>query len=233
MDINIFIPCSIGNHDCEGSIEAMLSYAKRTNSRWMFPKRYYHMDQRVDNSTIVRFLVLDACDLVCGAEPRNFRCVPTMNAQTSSITRTEQYKWIERTLKLSKPKTVDRMWTVVVGHWAVYSYAGNSQTQELIDNLEPLLQKYKVHAYFNGHDHSLQHIRKYHPQEEWSPHYFTSGAGGYALHTLQPQARSHPDLIHAATVHGFMWVNVTHSIFRVQFLDDSQQILYTTDVQYA
>ncbi|CAK4118895.1 unnamed protein product [Aphanomyces euteiches] len=226
---------SIGNHDCEGNIEAMLGYSKRTTSLWRFPQRYYNMDHRIDNSTIVRFLVLDACDLVCGQEPefKDYRCTPAMDAQTSITSRRLQYEWIEKVLSMSAPKSLNdptelsRMWTVVIAHWGVYSYAGNGDTPELMSNLVPLLEKYNVHAYFNGHDHALEHVRK------GSIQYFTSGAGGYKLHELKPQARSHPELIHVDMTNGFMWVEVSHDTFRVQFVDGSTtEVLYTTDVPY-
>ncbi|KDO28014.1 hypothetical protein SPRG_20177 [Saprolegnia parasitica CBS 223.65] len=220
---------SIGNHDCEGSIDAMLNYAKRTNNVWKFPQRYYTFDQRVDESTLLRVVVLDACDLVCGQTPndRDFRCTATMNDQTSPETRTAQYEWLERTLSQSAPKQITRLWTIVVGHWAVHSYAGNGDTPELISHLKPLLQKHKVHAYFNGHDHALQHIKR----DQLS--FFTSGAGGYNLHELRPQARANPDLVHVDMVHGFMYVQVSRDVFRVQFVDGkTTDILYTTDIAY-
>ncbi|OQS00951.1 tartrate-resistant acid phosphatase type 5 [Achlya hypogyna] len=221
---------SIGNHDCEGSIDAMLGYAKRTNNMWRFPQRYYMFDQRVDAATIVRFVVLDVCDLVCGhaAKDRDFRCTAAMNDQTSAATRGVQYEWLERTLGQAAPKGVERMWTVVVGHWAVHSYAGNGDTPELIAHLKPLLQKHGVHAYFNGHDHALQHIRRDGLQ------LFTSGGGGYALHELRPLARANPDLVHVDVANGFMYVQVSRDVFRVQFVDGlTSDILYTTDVPYT
>ncbi|KAF0689566.1 Aste57867_18985 [Aphanomyces stellatus] len=226
---------SIGNHDCEGNIDAMLNYAKRTTSLWRFPQRYYNMDHRIDNSTVIRFLVLDACDLVCGQEPefKDYRCTAEMDKQTSIVSRRRQYEWIEKVLSMSAPKSLNdptqlsRMWTVVVAHWGVYSYAGNGDTPELISNLLPLLDKYDVHAYFNGHDHALEHVRKGNVQ------YFTSGAGGYALHKLKPHARAHPELVHVDMVNGFMWVEVSHDLFRVQFVDGTNsEILYTTDIPY-
>ncbi|RHY16050.1 hypothetical protein DYB25_002946 [Aphanomyces astaci] len=195
------------------------------------------MDHRIDNSTIVRFVVLDACDLVCGQEApefKDFRCTPNMDAQTSIASRRRQYEWMENVLSMPPPKAlgrddddVSRMWTVVVGHWGVYSFAGNGDTPELISNLVPLLEKYKVHAYFNGHDHAMQHVRKGNIQ------YFTSGAGGYVLHDLKPQARARPELVHVDMTNGFMWVQVSHDTFRVQFVDGATtEILYTTDVPF-
>ncbi|TMW66246.1 hypothetical protein Poli38472_004011 [Pythium oligandrum] len=221
---------TIGNHDCEGSIDAMLEYARQKDSLWYMPRRYYKIDRPVAPKTILRMIVVDACDLVCGHEPRNVRCKDSMNKQSSEKTRVEQYQWIEEVLSAGMPAGIERMWTIVVGHWAVYSYAGNADTPELIRSLDPLLQKYKVHAYFNGHDHCMQHIKKV--ENGWTRNYFVSGAGGYKVHDLKPHARANPDLVHAAMVHGFMTVRMTKDLFRVQLVDKMGDILYAADVDY-
>lgn len=221
---------SIGNHDCEGSVDAMMQYAKQERSLWYMPRRYYTIDRPVAPKAILRMVVVDACDLVCGTEPRNVRCNELMNQETSKETRLEQYKWIDSVLSAPKPAGVDKMWTIVVGHWAVYSYAGNAATSELIANLDPLLKKHRVHAYFSGHDHSLQHLKQV--EDGWTRNYFVSGAGGYRIHSLQPNARANPDLVHAAMTFGFMWVRITDAQFLVQFLDKAGEVLYTTEVQY-
>ncbi|POM61744.1 Tartrate-resistant acid phosphatase type 5 [Phytophthora palmivora] len=222
---------TIGNHDCEGSIDAMLQYAQTKNSLWYMPRRYYSIERPVAPKTILRLVVIDACDLVCGREPRDFRCTERMIEQSSKETRQSQYEWIEQTLSADKPAGVEQMWTIIMGHWGVYSFAGNADTPELIDMLDPILKKYKVHAYFNGHDHSMQHIRKV-DTDGSVRNYFVSGAGGYRIHELQPNARANPDLVHAALTHGFMSVHMTQTYFRVQLVDSSSEILYTTDVRY-
>uniref|UniRef100_K3X283 Calcineurin-like phosphoesterase domain-containing protein n=1 Tax=Globisporangium ultimum (strain ATCC 200006 / CBS 805.95 / DAOM BR144) TaxID=431595 RepID=K3X283_GLOUD len=231
-DLNVPWYITIGNHDCEGSIDAMLAYAGLKDSKWYFPQRYYSIDRPVAPKTILRIVVVDACDLVCGHEPRNFRCHEPMNVQTSEVTRLEQYRWIDDVLSAGKPEGVDHMWTIVVGHWGIYSYAGNAHTKELIDSLDPLLNKHNVHAYFNGHDHCMQHIKRLDPSSGRARNYFVSGAGGYPVHTLMPKARANADLVHAAMTHGFMWVKVTKTLFQVQFIDKAGEILYTTEVQY-
>jgi hypothetical protein len=153
-----------------------------------------------------------------------------MNKQSSEKTRKEQYQWIDEALSASQPRGVDKVWKIVVGHWAVYSYAGNADTQELIDNLDPLLRKHRVHAYFNGHDHCMQHIRKH--DHQWAMNYFVSGAGGYGVHELQENARANSDLFHAAMTNGFMWARVSEDSFQIQFIDWKGDVLYTTELQY-
>ncbi|CCI43874.1 unnamed protein product [Albugo candida] len=220
---------TIGNHDCEGSIDAMHQYASRKNSLWYFPERYYTLDRLVAPKTIIRILVIDVCDLVCGKEPRDGRCNGAMLEQTSPESRSAQYKWIDDTLSAEKPEGIERMWTVVVGHWAVYSFAGNADTPELIRHLDPLLKKHKVDAYFNGHDHCMQHIIK--REEGWTRNYFVSGAGGYRIHELQPEARANFDLVHAAMQHGFMSAQIDRHSFVVHFHSKDGEILYATRIQ--
>jgi tartrate-resistant acid phosphatase type 5 len=43
-----------------------------------------------------------------------------------------------------------------------------------------LLKEFSVAAYFNGHDHNLQHIKKQHS----SVQYITSGAGSAVRHDV-------------------------------------------------
>ena len=44
-------------------------------------------------------------------------------------------------------------WLLVAGHYPIYSVGEHGDTSELKSYLQPLLQKYNVHAYFCGHDH--------------------------------------------------------------------------------
>ena len=44
-------------------------------------------------------------------------------------------------------------WLLVAGHYPIFSTGEHGDTSELKSYLLPLLTKYKVHAYFCGHDH--------------------------------------------------------------------------------
>ena len=44
-------------------------------------------------------------------------------------------------------------WLLVAGHYPIFSTGEHGDTSELKSYLLPLLVKYKVHAYFCGHDH--------------------------------------------------------------------------------
>lgn len=62
-------------------------------------------------------------------------------------------------------------WIIVAGHYPMFSTGGHGDGSELQAYLLPLLLKYGVHAYVNGHDHVSEHL--YHN----GIHYFTTGAG--------------------------------------------------------
>lgn len=62
-------------------------------------------------------------------------------------------------------------WLIVAGHYPIYSAGSQGDVNELLEYLDPLLVKYKVHAYFCGHDHISEHLVKD------NIHYFVSGAG--------------------------------------------------------
>ncbi|KAF8354254.1 hypothetical protein PRIPAC_95877 [Pristionchus pacificus] len=46
----------------------------------------------------------------------------------------------------------------VAGHYPAYSISSQGPTQCLINRLVPLLKKYRVNAYFAGHEHNMQHL---------------------------------------------------------------------------
>lgn len=62
-----------------------------------------------------------------------------------------QLLWLKQRLANS---TADYL--LVAGHYPVWSVSEHGPTRCLLDNLLPLLNKYRATAYFCGHDHNLQ-----------------------------------------------------------------------------
>ncbi|EGD75722.1 hypothetical protein PTSG_07838 [Salpingoeca rosetta] len=209
-----------GNHDCRGSVAAMLDVAS-LSPQWHMPARYY-AEQFVVGGATVRILYLDTCLLVCGSMS-NFRCEDSMLPNLSVEEKEEEYAWLDRELAVAAD------WKLVVGHWSIFSLHGNGPTPELIDELLPRLVKHGVQAYFNGHDHSLQHL-VYRPAVAASSasgqqlHLFVSGGGGYET---QPQLKSEArgDLNAGVGVefsrgmHGFMKATLTRCTLEIAFVD--------------
>ena len=66
---------------------------------------------------------------------------------------------------------------IVAGHYPVWSVAEHGPTKCLVERLRTLLHKYKISAYFSGHDHNLQHIS--HEYMEHQVEYIISGASDF------------------------------------------------------
>jgi len=146
-----------GNHDHYGNAQAEVDYYnERRDSRWIFPSFWYtatfHLEQ--SNAT-AQFVFIDTIIL---ADDN-----PAFNKS-----RIEQYKWIQKTLEAS---TAD--WLFVVGHYPVYSGGEHGNTNELINNLLPMMKKANVDMYLCGHDHTLQHMQ----ESKKSILFFLSGNG--------------------------------------------------------
>lgn len=85
---------------------------------------------------------------------------------------------LERCLSASKAT-----WRIVVGHHAVISYSAHHGSQPELAGIRQVIERMGAAAYFNGHDHNLQHavppVRAAVPgaAEPTAVHYVTSGAG--------------------------------------------------------
>lgn len=79
----------------------------------------------------------------------------------------EQLTWLESSLAESKAT-----WKIVFGHHPVYSSGLHGSSTRLQKYILPLLRRYGVHLYLNGHDHNYERTK---PIEGTT--YLTCGAG--------------------------------------------------------
>jgi len=121
-----------GNHDYAGSMKAQIDYSKKSK-RWTFPSLYYKQTFTLRKGQTLDLIMIDTTPLYEFKKRDN-----------------KQLAWIKATLKASTAK-----WIIVMGHHQIYSLTSNSAY--LMSHLKPLLVKYKVAAYVNGHHHSQQH----------------------------------------------------------------------------
>lgn len=214
---------TLGNHDCEGHAERLISYAEHSE-RLRMPRTYYKRLVEMPSGGSLLLLVLDACTLVCGAGGgddgdggANHRCGGVKNGGAAA--RREQLAWLEASLAAAaRDEAV--AFKVVMAHWPVFSFAGNGPTEELIEDVLPLLEAHGVDAWFNGHDHNLQHLQR----RGGSLDFFVSGAGGYDIHGhLKEAAPSHlnaqAELRHKHAALGFLSVEADRRGFAVRFHD--------------
>jgi acid phosphatase len=179
----------LGNHDYLGNCDAQLEYG-RTHPRWNMPARYFLRTHRINDDTTADFFYLDTTPMV-----KSYSRVPRIAEHIATQNVKAQIDWFKDALAASRAR-----WKIAVGHHPIYSGGEHGDTLELVEDILPLLHKYDVQVWFNGHDHDLQHLvagklnlfcsgagaefRRTHEtaQSKW----FAKKRSGFTVVTLQP-----------------------------------------------
>jgi len=200
----------LGNHDYHGNCDAQLAYAG-TSPRWRMPARYYLRSEKIDGNTTVDFFYIDTTPMIKGYYKESKE-----NTRPNVITQDVpgQMAWFRNALAASTAQ-----WKIVVGHHPIYSGGEHGDTPELIENILPLLLEHKVQAYFNGHDHDLQHL------QAGTANLFCSGAGSQFRATSET---GHTKFAKACS--GFTTVALQADEMRVRMIDSNGTLLYTATV---
>jgi acid phosphatase len=127
----------------------------------------------------------------------------------------KQVQWLKESLEASTAQ-----WKIVVGHHPIYSGGEHGDTAYLIEHVLPLLQEHKVQAYFNGHDHDLQHL------QAGTVNLFCSGAGSRP----RPTATTSHTKFAKGGCSGFTALALRADQMDVRMIDDHGQLLYSTTV---
>jgi tartrate-resistant acid phosphatase type 5 len=200
----------LGNHDYqrfpESKVDAELTYARRTGTRWTMPARWYRFELPAKNPWVT-FLALDS-NMPRETSGRDFTLTPQEQA--------EQQAWLETELK--RPRTTPFLG--VIAHHPVYTNGPHGDHPVLIRDWDPLFRKYRVDVYMAGHDHDLQHLEfEGHPTS-----HFLSGSAGADLYTLKiDPAKRGP---YAQKVYGFSHITVTAQQMTLRHLDQNGAILH-------
>jgi tartrate-resistant acid phosphatase type 5 len=202
--------CILGNHDYHGNCDAQVAYNK-TNPRWNMPARYYVQSQQIDAITTADFFYLDTTPMV-KSYYKNGKEPTRPNVITQDVPK--QLAWFKAALAASKAQ-----WKIVIGHHPIYSGGGHGDMPELIENILPLLQEHKVQAYFNGHDHDLQHL------VAGNVNLFDTGAG--SQHTLTFYTKRSK---FAKSCSGFTTVSLQPDKMAVRMIDNRGNQVYATSV---
>ena len=166
-----FFRVLLGNHDHYGNVTAQVEYSKHSK-RWRMDDLYWSFEETVssalkDASTgevgaaTLKVINIDTCTL-CGFahytdpltgeqySPKGSE-LPGPHDQSFAD---DQMAWIEDQLQGASGAE----YIIVAGHYPVYSICEHGPTSCLVSQLKPLLEKYEVSAYLNGHDHCQEHI---------------------------------------------------------------------------
>ena len=201
----------LGNHDYHGDCDAQIAY-HQTSPRWTMPARYYTRTEPIDADHAAEFFCLDTTPMKASDD----LAIPTRNVHSQDVPK--QLAWLEAALAASKAQ-----WKIVIAHHPVYSGGEHGDTPYIVKNILPLLEKYNVQAYFNGHDHDLQHL------QAGNVNLFCSGAGskprstGTTAHTKFAKG----------SCSGFTAVALHADTLDVRMIDDHGRLLYTTSVPRA
>jgi len=220
-----------GNHDHRGNVSAEIEYMKHdVTRRWKYPNYYYQLKKYFVNSQdneIIRVGILMIDTVILTGQWDHDEPQPL---EGYHMLKGHQMKWIERELREMVNQKVD--WIFVAGHYPIWSVGEHGGTRYLQENLLPLLNKYGVTMYLNGHDHSLQMIR--HPGGMYD---VTTGAGHVVDSTMKHERevpsgwlKYHYPSRHEASGDsgGFVSVELSSaSQGYVKYYDETGQILYS------
>lgn len=188
----------LGNHDYRGNPQAQVDYSRRS-ARWRMPARYSMRHELLPGGGSADLFFLDTNVFIEGYQ----RDAAYSDLATQSAS--GQLRWLEQGLQGSRAD-----WRIVIGHHPVYSKgASHGDTPELIAKLKPLLDRYHVQMYVNGHDHDLQHI------VVDGVDYVTSGAGSL---TRPTSPRPGPRFTLGRTA-GFVAFSLTRDSLRASYID--------------
>ncbi|HTV40527.1 MAG TPA: tartrate-resistant acid phosphatase type 5 family protein [Candidatus Sulfotelmatobacter sp.] len=204
----------LGNHDYHGNCDAQLAYAGRSQ-RWTMPARYYKQSHQIDSTTTADFFYLDTTPMIRAYYRHGFEENIRENVITQDVH--GQLAWFKAVLSESKAQ-----WKVVFAHHPVYSGGEHGDQPELIENILPLLQEHNIHAYFNGHDHDLQHL------VAGDINFFCTGAGSQVRPTKKIEYTKF-----AKSRSGFTTVALGPDKMDVAMIDSRGSVLYTTSVARA
>lgn len=120
--------------------------------------------------------------------------------------------WMDSVLTVSRSR-----WTIVVGHHPIYSATPKGgNTQELIDEVLPILKKHHVPLYVAGHQHFMQHLKR----ETMD---FVVSGGGSDHGTV---TRERDDVVFGLSALGFVSVTVTPKLIQLKIADATNAVLH-------
>ena len=199
---------ALGNHDYHGDCDAQIAYS-HGSSRWNMPSRYFMLSKPIDGAATADFFFLDTTPMV---KAHHGDAKATAKAFQEDVPK--QMAWFTEALEKSTAP-----WKIVIGHHPIYSGGEHGDTPELIETILPLLQKHKVQAYFNGHDHDLQHLMA------GDINLIGSGAGSKVR---QPHETGHTRFARGCP--GFTTVSLRADKLLIGMIDSEGTTVYTTAI---
>uniref|UniRef100_A0A7N0TGJ8 Purple acid phosphatase n=1 Tax=Kalanchoe fedtschenkoi TaxID=63787 RepID=A0A7N0TGJ8_KALFE len=209
----------LGNHDYRGDVLAQLSPAlTKRDSRWLCLRSF------ILDSGHVEFFFVDTSPFVekYFTEPKDhvydWRGVLPRKAYVSNL-----LKEVNLALRHSTAK-----WKIVVGHHTIKSAGHHGDTEEVKEQLLPILEANGVDLYINGHDHCLEHMTS-----DDSPIQFLTSGGGSKAWRGDVSWSNPKDIKFFYDGQGFMSAQVTEDKIDIAFYDIFGNLLHKSEVTKA
>jgi acid phosphatase len=199
----------LGNHDYHGNCEAQIEYSK-TSKRWNMPARYFKRTETISDTSTADFFYLDTTPM-SKLDDDEVEFKGKLKAEDVP----KQVAWLEAALAASTAP-----WKIVIAHHPVYTGGQHGDTPYIIKHILPLMEKYGVQAYFNGHDHDLQHL------QAGKVNFFCSGGGSKPRAAIKQTPRTKFGL----GCSGFIAASLSADDLEVTMVNDQGKVLYTTGV---
>lgn len=208
---------ALGNHDYRGNIQAQIDYSKLSR-RWHMPSAYFSKTFELKNGNKVLMVVMDTSPFIDSYHEKGSDMHENIIVQDT----TAQKKWIEKQLATTDEAV---KWKIVVGHHPLYSGGkrkDNPDTKAFEKKFANMFDKYKVDAYFCGHEHDLQIIKP-------KGRYTTQFLSGTACEVRSTGSRE--GTIFAAEKAGFMTFSLNDLNLLAQVVDANGTIIHTTTIE--
>ncbi len=106
----------LGNHDCRGSVDAMVEVSGKDGNKWAMEGLYYSRSYDIDSSREgdeLGFVFLNSCMLTCVTGSESYFCSDNSEPPTQEAIQTH-YDWLKATLQ--EMVTKDVLWKVALIH---------------------------------------------------------------------------------------------------------------------
>ncbi|KAF5795355.1 putative Acid phosphatase [Helianthus annuus] len=202
----------LGNHDYRGNVSAQLSPTlTHKDSKWLCLRSF------IVNSGIVEFFFVDTTPF----QDKYFTEEEHTYDWSGILPREEYLSNVLKEVDMALEES-NATWKIVIGHHTIFSAGSHGNTQELVDQLLPILEAKDVDLYINGHDHCLQHISSQNSQLQ----FLTSGGGSKAwrgeVNQWDPK-----EMKFYYDGQGFMTLRVTDNEISVAFYNVFGEIIHS------
>lgn len=207
----------LGNHEYRGNAQAAVDLSA-VHQRWRMPQRFYEQLFEGSGGVSAHVVFLDTTPMM-PVDDTELPAVAAFLAKRKTTRRgyvKEQADFLRTTLE-----NTTATWRIVVGHHPVFTSSEHYKEDHvtLREELAPVLEQVKAHAYLNGHDHALE----VHRPQSFTTAFILSGAGS----KVRPATvvRDEGFKFHHGASGGFTSISATKNTLLLQMIDAKGTLL--------